>query len=476
MTANVYDQVHYPITSFPETHPRRLQSIAHLFGFESPPPATCRVLELGCAVGGNIVPMAYELPLATCVGIDLSGPQIDQAKQFAAGVGAQNVSLRATSIMDVTPEWGQFDYIIAHGVLSWVPPEVQEKTIQICADLLSPKGIAYVSFNTFPGWHVRMWVREAMLFHVKHIESPIEQARAARDFIGALSQSPFASGDKSPLLKGEVHYMHDKPESYILHDYLEPVNQPFYFQDFAARCAARGLQYLGDAQQNGTVAEEHWPPFKQWIDEAGDDIIRQEQYADFARNRMFRRSLICRGDVALDRKNLFTRFQEMHATAFFRMWAEGGGMTRFEHTRGGRLITGSALVRDALSGIARRFPQTIPVAELLASAGPDRDAVARELLNCWMNGMLELYVEPRSFLSPGEKPRASAVARYLASGGQSPINLRHETIRGDDLQRKLLPLMDGTRTRDQLAAECAAPRDDFDRAMQALAFTAMLEA
>ena len=474
-----YDQVPYLVTSFPESHPRRLQSVAYLFGLETPPPIDCRVLELGCAVGGNIVPMAYSLPASQFVGIDIVASQIDLAKKFAESVGVQNLDLRAASIMDVNREqWGEFDYVLAHGVFSWVPPDVQEKILAICGEQLSPHGVAYLSFNTYPGWHVRMWAREAMLFHTKDIVDPLARARAARDFILTLAQSPFASGDKSALLRGEVQYMQGKPESYILHDYLEPSNHPVYFHEFASRAAAKGLQYVGDSMQNGTVAEESWPPSKAWIDASGDDVVRREQYADFSRNRMFRRSILCRADVKLDRANVAQRFESMWAVSFLRMWAEGGGMSRFEHPRGGRLVTGNAALREALSSIARQFPRPVEIKQLLdAAPANDRAMLSRELLHAWMNGMVEAYVEQPQFrVEPGESPRASSVARHLATiAGQSPINLRHEVINFDPTQRKLITLLDGTRTRAQLAAEMQLPRETIDRALDALAMVAMIE-
>lgn len=476
-TVTRYDQVPYPFSSFPETQPRRLQAAAHLLGLETPAPAECRVLELGCAVGGNIVPMAYSLPRAKLIGIDLVASQIETAKKFADASGVQNLDLRAASIADVTPEWGKFDYIIAHGVFSWVPHDVAEKVLQICAEQLTPNGLAYISFNTYPGWHVRMWARDAMLFHADPFADPIQKARAARDFILALGQSPFASGDQSGLLKREVQYLQGKAESYVLHEYLESTNHPCYFRDFAARIARQGLQYLGDALQNGRVAEESWPPFKSWMEANRDDLIRQEQYADFVRNREFRRALLCHGDLTIDRTQMFARAEAMHAVTFLRQSAAGNGMSRFEHARGA-LVTGAGPLHDALVTISRRFPQAISVEEVIAAAGQQRATLLRELLNCWMNGMLELYVDPPAVLAhaPGDKPRASLVARYLAAQNQAPINQRHGSINVDATQRRFVQLLDGTRTRDQLAAELGTARETIDELIQFSMNAALLEA
>ena len=474
-TVTSYDQVPYIFHSFPESQPRRLQAVAHLLGLETPAPAECRVLELGCAVGGNIVPMAYSLPKAKLIGIDLVASQIETAKKFAEASGVKNLDLRAANITDVTPEWGKFDYIIAHGVLSWIPHEVAEKVLQICAEQLTPNGLAYISFNTYPGWHVRMWAREAMLFHADKFEDPIQKARAGRDFILALAQSPVASA----LLKGEVQYLQGKPESYIVHEYLESLNHPFYFRDFAARIAKHGLQYLGDALQNSMVAAENWPPpFRSWMEANRDDLIRQEQYADFVRNREFRRALICHGNLTIDRTQMLARAETMQAAAFLRQRAEGNGMSRFEHSRGG-LVTGAGPLHDALVTISRRFPQAISVKEVIdAAAGQHRATLLRELLNCWMNGMLELYVDPPAVLAqaPSDKPRASLVARYLAAQNQAPINQRHGSIPVDATQRRFIQLLDGTRTRDQLATELGTARENIDKLIQFSMNAALLEA
>jgi methyltransferase-like protein/ubiquinone/menaquinone biosynthesis C-methylase UbiE len=431
------------------------------------------VLELGCAVGGNVVPMAYSLPGAKLVGVDLVPSQIETAKQFAAASGVQNLELRAANITDVTPEWGQFDYIIAHGVFSWIPHEVAEKVLQICAEQLTPNGVAYISFNTYPGWHVRMWARKAMLFHADKLEDPIQKARAGRDFILALAQSPAVSS----LLKGEVQYLQGKPDSYVLHEYIESTNRPLYFRDFASRIATHGLQYVGDALQNGMVAAQNWPPFRSWMEANRDDLIRREQYADFVSNREFRRALICRGDLTIDRTQMLARAQTMQASAFWRQSAEGNGQWRFQHSRGGQVVTGAGPLHDALVTISRRFPRAIAVEEVLAAAGQHRATLLSELLDCWMNGMLELYIDPPAVLAQasGDRPRASIVARYLAAQNHAPTNRRHAGVTVDETQRRFIQLLDGTRTRDQLATALGTARSNIDELIRFSLNAALLE-
>ena len=473
-TDSSYDQVPYAYYSFPDSHPRRLQAVARLLGLESVAPAQCRILELGCAVGGNIVPMAYSLPKAQFVGIDLVESQIESARKFATACSLTNLDLRAANIMEVTPEWGQFDYIIVHGVFSWIPHEVAQKVLQICAEQLAPNGLAYISFNTYPGAHMRMWVREAMLFHGDAFPDPVQKARAGREFILSLARTPLLA----PLLKAEVQHFESDPDSYIVHEYLEGTNNPLYFRDFAASIARHGLQYLGDAMQNGIAGAENSPAFRNWLEANQHDLIRLEQYADFVRNRVFRRALICQGNLTLDRRQMLARAETMQVAAFLRQTAEANGMTRFQHSRGGRRVIGAGLLHDALVTISRRFPHPLPVSEVIdAAGGQHRESLLHDLVNCWMDSMLELYVDPPPVLAraPSDRPRASIVARYLAAQNQTPINQRHGTITVDATQRRFIQLLDGTRTREQLAAALGTTREGVDQLLQFTMNAALLE-
>ena len=475
MGESSYDDTPYPVISFSESHPRRLQAVAHLLGLRAASPENCRVLELGCAVGGNIVPMAYSLPASKCVGIDLSAPQIERARAFADAVGLKDkIDLRAASITEITPEWGTFDYILCHGVFSWVPREVQEKTLAICGQQLSEGGVAYISFNVLPGWHTRTIIREAMLFHTAGITDPVQRARAGRDFVLALAESPSLTPEKQAMFQSEVRYLQGKPESYILHEYLEELNEPMYFRDFAARAAAHGLQYLGDAKHNVGL-ETNWEPARRWGEACHDDIVRAEQYADFAVGRMFRRALLCRAGTALDRDGAAGRVGRLHAEALLRQWAHGAGSTRFEHPNGTRYVTQSPAVRQALAGISSAFPRAVRVSEVTGDAA--NPEVAEAMLHCWRIGLIRLYVDPPMFATaPAEAPRATAVARYLAARNEPVINLRHETTGTSPAQRAVLPLLDGSRGRDQLARDAGIGRDLLDQTLAQFATAALLEA
>src|SRR5215472_8789271 len=176
---NPYDLVPYESYPFPRSHIRHLHAIGRLFALTPPAPDGCRVLELGGASGGNLIPVAIDHPGSHFLGIDLSARQIEAGQRQIADLGLKNIELRTGSIVDIDAGIGAFDYIIAHGVFSWVPPAVREKLLAVCRDCLAPQGIALVSHNTLPGWSPWQSLRETIRHHSRHITDPLETARAA---------------------------------------------------------------------------------------------------------------------------------------------------------------------------------------------------------------------------------------------------------------------------------------------------------
>src|SRR5215475_10805167 len=202
--ASRYDSVLYPSYTHPQTHPNRLSVIGTLASLTPAPPARCRVLELGCGDATNLVPMAWTLPNSEFVGLDLAALPIVKGQETVAALGLRNLRLVQADITAINGDWGKFDYIIAHGLYSWVPHEVREHLLELCRVLLAPQGIAFVSYNALPGGHMRSMLREMMLFHVRGFESPedrIDQARALAQF---LMQAQVPADEHRGWLKAEL--------------------------------------------------------------------------------------------------------------------------------------------------------------------------------------------------------------------------------------------------------------------------------
>src|SRR5215213_1485999 len=213
-----YDEVLYTGYPYNQTHPERLATLATLHGLDPAGVESCRVLELGCGDGGNIIPMAMGLPSSSFVGVDLSERAISRGESVIGELGMTNISLLRLDLSLINEGMGAFDYIIAHGLYSWVPPDVQEKILSICKASLSPQGVAYVSYNTYPGSHLRNMTREMMLFHARHLREPERQVEQARAFIDFLSAAQRDSEMYGLLLRSESGRLSRLTDEMLYHD------------------------------------------------------------------------------------------------------------------------------------------------------------------------------------------------------------------------------------------------------------------
>lgn len=448
-----YDLVPYESRPYPQAHPDRLATVATLFGAQPAPPDRCRVLELGCASGGHLIPMAVELPGSSFLGIDASARQIDEGRRTIEAVGFSNVELRHTDIHE-SRDLGAFDYVVCHGVFSWVPASVRERILDICAQNLAPDGVAYVSYNTYPGWHFRGMVREMMRYHAARFDDPATRVRQAAALLDFLASSVVAKeGPYGQLLNQELELLRRVSGSYLFHEHLEDTNEPFYFHRFVEQAASRGLQYLGEAEVSSMAAYRFPEEVRETLRRISSDQIQAEQYMDFLRNRTFRQTLLCHGDVRLDRQVDPARLEGMHVAAAVRpAAARDDGAAVFLGRGKQELSTRDPLLRAALDRLAELWPGSAPFLELVSQG--DAAALARQLIRLYVSGgPIELHTMAPAFVRDvSSRPEASALARYQAFEGAIVTNLRHERVQLGDLERFTVRLLDGSLERAAVAA------------------------
>jgi cyclopropane fatty-acyl-phospholipid synthase-like methyltransferase len=244
---NAYDSVPYPGHALAQAHPDRLATIATLFGMTPAEVNRSRVLEVGCGDGLNLTSVAMGLPEAQCVGIDLAAAGIRKGQERARDLGLRNIELRQLDILDVDQSLGCFDFIIAHGIYSWVPDRVRDKLLAICKQNLAPNGVAYVSYNTYPGAHMRDLVREMMRFHVSEFDDPRQRVTQARSLIKVIIDSGSEPDLYRMVLQKELERMNGFTDSSLFHDDLAEYNAPVYFYQFAEHAGRHGLKYLSEA-------------------------------------------------------------------------------------------------------------------------------------------------------------------------------------------------------------------------------------
>ena len=458
-----YDEIAYPGFPFPETHPDRLSVIGRLLGMDPPPAPRCRVLELGCGDGGNLIPMALALPESEFVGIDLAAQPIARGQALARELGLRNIRLFQMDLREFGPDLGVFDYAIAYGLYSWVPEDARRKVLAIAGTHLRPHGIAYVSYNAYPGCHPRMMLREMMLAHARTAESADERIRMARQFLASLEESLTLAGEYGALVKAEARRLVDRTDAALYHDELGEFYHPLYFREFIAEAAAHGLQYLAEAT----------------LSDSATGILEREQHLDFLKGRAFRQTLLCRSELVIDHSLRTAEIAGLYAACSATASA-AGAETEFRTPRSG-LSTAHPTAIAVLNALIESWPCAVPVPDLPGDP-PEVEAI---LMSAFTGGMVQLYAAPPALAAePGERPVASPLARIQAHTGETVTTPLHTSVEiRDAVARRLLVLLDGTRDRAALieellpltgsSRETLAPA--LDRNLVALARLGLLE-
>jgi methyltransferase-like protein len=390
-------------------------------------------------------------------------------------LGLANVNIRPLSILEVGEDFGEFDYILAHGVYSWVPPEVQDKILDICRHNLAPTGVAYVSYNTLPGWHARGAIREMLWYHTGHLQDPTERIREARALLDFLASS-VGSGDGGygGLLRQELSLLRHTPDTYVLHEHLDDFNEPLYFHQFIARAAGRDLQYLGEAQLQTMVAGRFGEEAEKKLRQISPDILHMEQYMDFLRNRMFRQTLLCHASVRLEHVLKSEAVRQFNISSSVKPVSASPDLTsrQPEEFRGDGPVTFSTkdpLMKAALLHLSESWPVPLPFDDLLAAARArlggrageiaedGADELPRRLLYCYTSNIVEFsQSQPRFVGQVSNRPVASPYARLRARTGGKVTNLRLETVALGEPSRLLLCHLDGTRDQASLTGMMSA--------------------
>jgi methyltransferase-like protein/SAM-dependent methyltransferase len=478
--ANPYDEVPYPSDPLTNSDPDRMAAVASLFGMQPPPADRCRVLEIGCSTGGNLIPLADRHPRSSFVGIDYSQVQIASAQRAIQTLGLDNIEFRQADIADLGDELGNFDYIIVHGVYSWVRPELAERILALCGSLLSEQGIGFVSYNALPGWHHRAIIRE-ILWRYAPPGGPNSQrlarARAVLDFFSAtLDVQPEPN---SKLLKHMIDVVLRQPDHYIWHEYFAEESHPLYFYQFAERLPRFGLQYLGEAALHTMFASSFGLEVDEQVNAISRDVISVEQHVDMLRNRAFRQSLVCRRQVRLNRQLAPDCLKNLYIAGRLRprnpqLDLNSAAAESFLRPDGRAVSSPSPPFKAALAYLGSVWPRAVSFDELAAGAArlrsgadatlamthDERQNLGHNLVQCLANGIVEATSLPDDFVTTASSlPCATRLARIQARSSKVVTNRRHQQVPLDESTRHVVQILDGKHDRPALLASLVSAVD-----------------
>jgi SAM-dependent methyltransferase len=463
-----YDAVPYDTEANPEAHPRSMATFARLLGRTPAAPSTARVLEIGCGDGEHLIAAASYLPRARFVGFDLAADAVARGTEAARGAGVVNVALLHRDVRDVAaaglgPIGGAFDYVVAHGVYSWVPEAIRDDVLAVIRSALAPDGIGFLSVNALPGWTLRRALRGLMREASADVDEPAAKVRAALRLVDDLA----AAGASAPGFVGvlakaaEDYRAHvtkatppDAPFSrYVFHDLLADCNDPFSVAELSERLRTAGLRIL---------CETPFSPAR-----AGDFRDLAE---DMARTGSpFLQVLVCRDDGSGDGEEGGDGEEDdsprscsdgrasalsLGAIRTMELWADlaplpGGG---YRTTTGAllRAPPGAPLARAAAAA-----PGFVSVSSLAGDLA-DEASIARlehDLFVAFCQGVLLLATEAATIRGASDTPRADAHVRArardaLARGARTAVltSALHRSYRVPDAELRVVVELDGRAT------------------------------
>jgi len=482
----IYDDVPYPSFVFPQTSPDRLATLARVNGIDAASPAKCRMLELGCGDGTNLLALAYAMPESQFVGIDLAATHIRSARAAAEKLGLSNIEFFELDVTKADAEaLGEFDYIVAHGLFSWVPEFVRPAILDLYSKCLAPKGVGYISYNALPGCLIREITHGMMRFATRDIADPSEKVSAGIEFLEGIVDAAEDDSVYQTMLDLELEQISERTPQNVFHDDLSEMNRPFYFEEFAKMLNEHGFQYLCEAEPSelAKMAAFKFP------EKLSDDIIAREQYRDFVTGRRFRTTLFCRRELTVDRTHPPHLMSGLFLSGQLETDDEsdmnGEGPMSFTTAKGNKVTLNHPLTKKSLGAISEAWPRTSRTDDLVSNASEEDTAVTlKYLMQLYLAGFIKAHSLDQTFFTAiSERPDASRFARFQVSQGSNAV----ATLTGLNLEIKdpaigmLLFLTDGTRDIEDLtqamleyAAECDANKMPDEEEMRESVFNNLL--
>ena len=441
-----YELIPYRHGAIPVSHPARIGAIGRIHGLDCAPPDRSRVLELGCAEGMNLLPLAERFPHSEFVGVDFSSAQIETGEAARAACNLDNARLIRADLREFEVDPESFDYVLVHGVYSWVSDEVKDRVLAICSRALRANGLAYISYNTLPGWSLLDGLRKVLLREMASRDGMHEQITRARQVIAVLNESVRTqSGPHAELLRQAFADMLAKRPELLFHDELAAINDPRTFAEFTSHAAAHSLSYVAEAHY-ATLPFEHVPEaMRRPLERISTDFLQRQQLMDVVFQRWLRGSLLGKMPAAVRRDPdrrvlrdcaLGLRLQPADSQVDL---APGSAMRLLDANKEATVFHQPA-EKALLAVLSQSFPARIPFLHAVNAANrllaqvklppiEDDSSICEFLFRLFSVDALDLVLAgDAEWLRTSKPPRPSLLMQYQAGHELPVINRWHESV------------------------------------------------
>lgn len=278
--------------------PPRLRLVAALNGFPPPPAVDFAYCELGFGHGDTLVALAAANPRARFVGVDFIDEHVAFARGLAKKGGVDNFEVHQLDFSELPQhDLGAFDFVVAHGVLSWVGPDKRQAVFDFASSRLRPGGILYVSYNAMPGWAAIEPLRQ-LLRSGAAADGTLERARQGLALAKRMADANAEYFQQNPPARAMLGTLEKLGLSYLAHEYLHAHWDPMYFAQVARELAAWDLHFAGVQPlflnfRDLSVPASTLPLFEDVTERGAFESLK-----DFAINEYFRRDVYVKGRPA----------------------------------------------------------------------------------------------------------------------------------------------------------------------------------
>ncbi|TLD84450.1 methyltransferase domain-containing protein [Helicobacter sp. MIT 11-5569] len=317
-----FTDIEYTSGYFKELSPLLLNLNLALAGYDIPcggedicPPKDFSYLELAFGRGGSI-----NIHAATTggkyMGTDFNPTQVAMARDYAV---SDNITLYDDSFEELLERFEndkpQFDYIVFHGLFSWISQKNRDIILKIIKKFLKVGGVVYNSYNCMPGWSPKAPSREILSLYKVIGSAEIDTQTFVKNSLGFMEEflkvNP-AYATNVPQNRQFVEDLKDKDSAYISHEYLNQNWDCFYFYQVAkmmeeAKCSfASSAECLQQFDKFNAMADAN-----KFFGKFQNKIFK-EQLRDYYLNRQFRKDIYIKGAKVITHKQGIDRFMNTH--------------------------------------------------------------------------------------------------------------------------------------------------------------------